>query len=149
MRAILVQNYGSSGTTLLHSLFDSHPQLLTLPGLWGLWYHGAFNAAFPPEQAPDAARVVQFVCGCFDGLVNPANSQNAKWGLDKLGPDRDQFATVDRMIANLFGWLAGFIQDRKAILDGARSVRAREGWVPLFDVSAEKGPIGAEPPMPG
>ena len=36
LKIIAIQNYGSSGTLLLHSLLDQHPNIIQLPGLAGL-----------------------------------------------------------------------------------------------------------------
>jgi hypothetical protein len=33
VRVLAIQNYGPSGSMLLHSLLDGHAQTLTLPGL--------------------------------------------------------------------------------------------------------------------
>jgi hypothetical protein len=34
-KVLCVQNYGTSGTLLTHSLLDGHPELLSIPGLYG------------------------------------------------------------------------------------------------------------------
>jgi len=43
MKILAIQNFGTSGTTLMHSYLDGHPQVLSLPGLFGyeaykLWF---------------------------------------------------------------------------------------------------------------
>lgn len=40
---IAIQNNGSSGSTLLHSLLDNHPRILSLPMLWGNEFYSVWN----------------------------------------------------------------------------------------------------------
>jgi hypothetical protein len=34
-KVLCIQNYGTSGTLFTHSLLDGHPELLSMPGLYG------------------------------------------------------------------------------------------------------------------
>lgn len=86
---LCIQNYGISGTTLMHSLLDGHPQLLTLPGLHGreayeIWENVSGNAS---RIAPQQYKLL------IDHFINVSprwfNLKNCPHGLDRLGPNKD------------------------------------------------------------
>ena len=84
--------WGRSGSVFLHSLFDSHPEVLTMPAS----RLNAFHAREWPEIAREreiasmARRFVELNPSLFDGRED-------RWfeGLDAMGPARDTPIAVD------------------------------------------------------
>lgn len=79
--AIGIQNYGPSGTLLLQSLLDGHPQILTTPALysrhlytfWETWGH------------LDAQPLIETFMTSYRHWFSPDGAEKA-WGLHQLGP---------------------------------------------------------------
>lgn len=90
--AVAVQNYASSGTTLVHSLLDNHPQILHLPGLYGLGFYTKWRVMtrlVAQENRLSVDILDTIVLDWFAALTDPA-SIDAAMGLRELGPNRDQ-----------------------------------------------------------
>lgn len=87
-KVLCIQNYGISGTTLMHSLLDGHHQLLTLPGLYGreayeIWMHCCGDTPF--VEYSSYKNLIEYFA-----KVNPKwfNLQNCPHGLDRLGESK-------------------------------------------------------------
>lgn len=94
---IAVQNYGVSGSTLLQSLLDDHPEVASIPGLYGQqlypFYEHSGHLAFQEFVQAFCERFAFF----FDrekALTDP-NVQSL--GLHQMGPNRDEPLVVDMM----------------------------------------------------
>lgn len=97
LAVIAVQNYGSSGSLFLHSLLDSHPEALVLPGPYGIQYYATWAAHIENDLSrwADYARMRSWVLDTFFlGLVDPAPTY--QFGLTELGDDRRETAAVDK-----------------------------------------------------
>ena len=84
LRVIAVQNYGSSGSIFLHSLLDSHPQTLVLPGSYGIQYYVSWGIHMR-RSAPlgiDAAAMRAWVLEFFKGLYDRRAATS--WGSPSL-----------------------------------------------------------------
>jgi hypothetical protein len=84
--------WGRSGSVFLHSLFDSHPEVLTLPATRINAFHGRQWPVIAREPDPSAMarRFVEWNPSLFDG-------RRDRWfeGLDAMGPARDTPIEVD------------------------------------------------------
>jgi hypothetical protein len=84
--------WGRSGSVFLHSLFDSHPEVLTMPASRLNAFHAREwpKLAREPGIADMARRFVELNPSLFDGRQD-------RWfeGLDAMGPGRDTPIAVD------------------------------------------------------
>jgi len=84
--------WGRSGSVFLHSLFDSHPEVLTMPASRLNAFHAREwpKIAREPQIADMARRFVELNPSLFDGRED-------RWfeGLDAMGPGRDTPIAVD------------------------------------------------------
>lgn len=88
---VAIQNYGSSGSLLLQSLFDGHTSFLGLPALYGRYlYH--FWEDFHDKRA--TGFLDEFLRK-FDHWFDPRMDEDP-WGLQTMGPDADQKTFVGR-----------------------------------------------------
>lgn len=97
MRIIAIQNYGHSGTTLLHSLFDGHPNVLSLPSLIGIHFYDywrRFMAMLPPDTLPDERLLAQFLWDNVTELFDPDHAYGHSLGLSSLGDDGTETACI-------------------------------------------------------
>ena len=92
---VAVQNWGRSGSTLVQSLLDGHPQVVSTPNFYSRAYYEAWGSQIC--VCPDDAKIdafMSFARQWWDpGLVD------ASAGLHRLGPERREVAGVAR--ANL------------------------------------------------
>lgn len=84
--------WGRSGSVFLHSLFDSHPEVLTIPATRLNAFHGRQWPSIEREPNVDAMarRFIEFNPSVFDGRQD-------RWfeGLAAMGPGRDTPIAVD------------------------------------------------------
>ncbi|HYC42128.1 MAG TPA: tetratricopeptide repeat protein [Noviherbaspirillum sp.] len=104
--------FGRSGSMFFHSLFDGHPELSTLPGVY---FKGWFGQYAWNRFAPDSAdpkwreRLVAVVLREFEPLFDARSKKNvmgkpfdnATWlaqasGFMEMGPNKSQAFVVDR-----------------------------------------------------
>lgn len=92
LRVTAIFFWGRSGSVFLHSLFDSHPEVLTMPASRLNAFHAREwpKLAREPEIADMARRFVELNPSLFDGRQD-------RWfeGLDAMGPGRDTALWVD------------------------------------------------------
>jgi Sulfotransferase family len=92
LKVVAIFFWGRSGSVFLHSLFDSHPEVLTLPGTRINAFHERQWPAIArePDVPSMARRFVTWNPSLFDGKQD-------RWfeGLDALGPSRDTPLAVD------------------------------------------------------
>lgn len=90
-KILAVQNYGASGTLLIQSLLDSHPQIISLPALNGqrLLYFWKNYSHLNKEQM-----LAQFIQE-YDYWFDP-KQDSSDLGLTNLGPNKDEKASVDK-----------------------------------------------------
>jgi hypothetical protein len=93
---IAVQTYGSAGSQFLHSLFDNHPNILSLPGTLGIQYYVTWTQRMrdtpPAEQT--FAFVKKFTMEFFQVCYDAAAGNYL--GLLDLGEQMDENAAVDK-----------------------------------------------------
>jgi len=84
--------WGRSGSVFLHSLFDSHPEVLTIPATRLNAFHGRQWPALArePDAEAMARRFIELNPSVFDG-------RRDRWfeGLGAMGPERDTPIAVD------------------------------------------------------
>lgn len=91
INAFGIQNYGTSGTTLLHSLLDGHPQILQMPGLLNREFFDVWGKI--KNLAPDAA-VTAYLDANRHFFEKPAQPDGL--GLDRLGESENLSVLIDR-----------------------------------------------------
>lgn len=94
-KVLAIQNCGPSGTTLLQSLFDGHPQVLSLPALHGqqlliYWDHYA-----GPRKEFEKQDLYNRFIGDFAYFFDSSKMDNGL-GLMDMGPNHDEQAYVDK-----------------------------------------------------
>lgn len=94
MKVIAIQNYGPSGTTLLHSLLDNHPQILSMPALYPIGFYTSWRD-FVATKDLDFDTLHAFLMGRLSFLYNPDDIE-ASWGLKELGEASDQDSCVPK-----------------------------------------------------
>jgi hypothetical protein len=97
-KVLAVQNCGPSGTTLLQSLLDGHPQILSLPGLHGqqLLVHWGYYAG--SNRIYNKTDIYTQFMRDFSYFYDPGKMNNGL-GLMDMGIRHDEKACVDK---NLF-----------------------------------------------
>jgi hypothetical protein len=122
---IAVQNYGSSGSIFLHSLLDSHPQALVLPGSYGIQYYVSWGIHMrrSTPSGIDAAFMRAWILEFFKGLYDPPSSHFM--GLAELGDDMKENASVDRAAFEkaFDAWVDRLIAERR--LPGKSKITAQ------------------------
>lgn len=93
MKILAVQNYGIGGTTLLHSLLDGHPELLTLPALSLMEYYEFWKK----YGHLDKEEIIQEHLYQFRYLFEPHPFSDGL-GLNQLGDNLDQDITIDKTL---------------------------------------------------
>jgi hypothetical protein len=89
LKVIGIQNYGPSGTMLLHSLLDGHPQVLALPGLYPIGiYSGWRTLVNGLSRGLTVDDVMTFLLNWVRPLYDKQHLEFA-WGLAELGENRD------------------------------------------------------------
>src|SRR5690348_15155848 len=90
---VAVQNHGSSGSTLLQSLLDSHPRLLGLPGLNGRNLH-----LFWEEHGHlPAVELLPRFLGAHAHWIDPSLGED-DLGLQQMGQNRDEATRIDGLL---------------------------------------------------
>jgi hypothetical protein len=111
--------WGRSGSVFLHSLFDSHPQVLTLPATRLNSFHGRqwADISEAPGVEAMARRFVRWNPSVFDGRLD-------RWfeGLDAMGPGRDRPIEVD---------IEAFVRHTTRLLAGPETVTRRRFFLAL------------------
>lgn len=97
MKVLAIQNYGTSGSLLLHSLLDGHPNFCLTPALESLWLY-PFWSQFLEHHPLRWETVLNGLVQAFPHWFDPQRV-NQDHGLHQLGPNRDEAAVVDQ---NLF-----------------------------------------------
>jgi sulfotransferase family protein len=119
LKVVAIFFWGRSGSVFLHSLFDSHPQVLTIPATRLNAFHGRQWADIcqAPGSEAMARRFVAWNPSVFDGRLD-------RWfeGLDAMGPGRDQAIEVDA---------EAFVRHVTRLLDGPREVTRRRFFLAL------------------
>lgn len=104
---VALLHFGRSGTGLLHSLIDGHPEISTLPGIF---LRGFFNDGVWKRISSDGwRRLAENFANEFQVLFDAASARptpgglgedsvhlGAKEGMTTLGDGRDEILTIDR-----------------------------------------------------
>jgi sulfotransferase family protein len=106
LKVVAIFFWGRSGSVFLHSLFDSHPEVLTFPATRLNSFHARQwpDLASQPDLEHMVRRFVWWNPSLFDGRQDC-------WfeGLDGMGPGRDRALQVDAQVfaRRLLGLLSG------------------------------------------
>ena len=89
LKVVGIQNYGPSGTMLLHSLLDGHPQVLSLPGLYPIGIYSGWRTFVDGlSRRMKLDDVLAFLLNWARPLYDEQHLELA-WGLGELGEHRD------------------------------------------------------------
>ena len=93
-RIIAIQNHGPSGSTLMHSLLDDHPNIMSLPWLYGLPLYYIWD-----ENLKDKKITFDFlkeiIITKFGVLFDP-NLENGDPSLSYMGEKENVVIKVDK-----------------------------------------------------
>lgn len=94
---IAVQNYGVSGSTLLQSLLDEHPEVVSIPGLYAQQLYPFYDQCghLPFQELANAFR--ERFGFFFDREKALTDPNPLSLGLHQMGPNRDEPLLVDMM----------------------------------------------------
>src|SRR5579885_1227663 len=92
-RVLAIQNYGSSGTTLIQSLLDGHPNILCLPALHSSGLYGFWETY---GNRPHAAHLKEFLDAHAYWFDPDAYPQGSVLGLHQMGKHMDGKVAVDK-----------------------------------------------------
>jgi len=90
---IAIQNYSVSGSSLFHSYFDGHPNVLYLPGNIGSQFYATWRQIVRTENAT-LSEVVGNILPVFADLWTQGYATKV-WNHDALGPNRNETCLVD------------------------------------------------------
>ncbi len=104
--------FGRSGSLFFHALFDSHPQITTLPGIYfkGWFGHAVWERFAPAKGDPHwRQKLVERIVQEFEPLLDARSTRNVPGnpipaarhlakasGFMEMGPDRDTPFRIDR-----------------------------------------------------
>ena len=88
-KVLCIQNYGISGTTLIHSLLDGHPQLLTLPGLYGRESYKIWEGICGKTEKIDQEKYKELLDSFASISAKWFDNKNCPHGLDRLGENKE------------------------------------------------------------
>jgi hypothetical protein len=113
LRVVAIFFWGRAGSVFLHSLFDSHPQVLTIPATRLNAFHARQWADIAQGESAEAMarRFVRWNPSVFDGKLD-------RWleGLDAMGPDRERAIEVD---------VEAFVMHTARLLAGSEPITRR------------------------
>ena len=111
-RIVSLHGFGRSGSLFLHSLFDGHPSISTLPGYFFKgWFNEKTWSLLQPNYAEDNWRekLAQDICTYFEPQFNANSKKNVlgkpngdtAWfaqnlGFTQLGKDRSEVLDLDQ-----------------------------------------------------
>ena len=91
-RVLSIQNFGSSGSKLVHALLDNHPNILTIPSLYMI----NFYAFWPEDIDRDRTKVINDFVQKHSYWFDPRGY--APWGTHTMGPNRDESIYVEKEV---------------------------------------------------
>ncbi len=119
-KIVALLQWGRSGTGFMHSLFDGHPQITTVPGFYlsGFFGRDTWRLIRSSKRGDAVRRFCQLHDVLFDAAsqrpvpgetLNDIASPGVKEGYTAMGPNRDRSLSLDREIFadNLMALLAG------------------------------------------
>lgn len=95
MKILAIQNFGTSGTTLMHSYVDNHPEILSLPGLFG---YEAYNFWLQKYSALNRETIIKTHLYDFDYFFDANSHVQEVHGLNDMGNDHNKNASVDKAL---------------------------------------------------
>jgi len=93
-RVLAIQNFGSSGTKLLHALLDNHPNILAIPSLYMI----SFYTFWPKDIEREREKVIEEFCQDHEYWFDPKGY--VPWGTHTMGPNKDESVYVERDVFN-------------------------------------------------
>ena len=87
---LAIQNFGSSGSKFIHALLDSHPHILAIPTLYMMYYYDFWGKDIKKNRAVAIDEFIRKHLYWFDP------KGYSPWGTDKMGPNRDEVAYVEK-----------------------------------------------------
>lgn len=88
-RVLAIQNFGSSGSKFFHALLDNHPNLLTIPSLYMMYFYTRF---WPQDERRERKKVIEDFIQNHTYWFDPRGY--APWGTNTMGPDRSESVHV-------------------------------------------------------
>ena len=125
-RIVAIQNHGIAGTSLLHSLFDNHSKIISLPWLFGINFIEDWNETFKEKKA-NFNELKKFIKANYKVLFD-IGSYNEK-SLSMLGKNMDQKVEVSENI---------FFSFLKKNLGQLSEISRREFIIGVFFISLDK-----------
>lgn len=107
-KVLAIQNFGSSGSKFVHSLFDNHPEILAIPSL----YMSSFYTFWPDDINKNTEIIIDEFVKHFDFWFDPKGYP--PYGTDKMGKNRDEKVYVEKEI---------FIKNLKKNIGNIKSIK--------------------------
>jgi hypothetical protein len=92
-KIIAIQNYGASGTTLIHSLLDNHPKVISLPYLYGIPLYGLWDCYLSNIDNVSSSDVEKVARNNFMNFFYKECMEESS--LKQMGDNKDQILLVD------------------------------------------------------
>lgn len=108
VRVIAIQNYGTSGTTLMHSLLDNHPQVMSMPYLHSLPLYRVWNDFLKDKRPLTFEHIKTTILREFPLFFDV--TQGGDPSLTRLGLDKNQRVEVSEV--DFFRHLAGYFSGK-------------------------------------
>ncbi|MBN9542970.1 MAG: sulfotransferase [Alphaproteobacteria bacterium] len=93
MKILAIQNFGTSGTTLMHSYLDGHPQVLSLPGLFG---YEAYKLWFSKYSNLTHDNIISEHLNDFNYFFDSNTHLQEVHGLNDMGDNHNKNASIDK-----------------------------------------------------
>ena len=93
-KIIAIQNYGVSGSTLMHSLLDDHPNILSLPWLYGLPLYYIWDENLKDKKI--TFKLLKETIITKVGVLFDPNLENGDPSLSHMGEEENVVIKVDK-----------------------------------------------------
>ena len=89
-KVLAIQNFGSSGSKFVHSLFDNHPDILAIPSLYML----SFYSFWPEDKNRNTLQVIDNFINHFKFWFD--KNGYPPYGTDKMGVNRNEKIFIEK-----------------------------------------------------
>lgn len=105
-----IQGYGQSGTTLIHSLLDNHPDVLSIPFVYGIFIYPFWERWIQNQDPP--VNIIDSFIEKFEYWFDEKKT-GGRDGLDQMGPEMNEVVYAPR---------EAFREAMRAMLPDERSI---------------------------